>query len=92
MGQQRYTDVFRREAVRQVIEKGHAVKDVAERLGISSWSLYAWLRKARAGSGTGARLANKDEEIRRLRGELKRVTEERNILRKAAAYFAKASG
>ena len=84
MGQQRYTDEFRREAVRQVIEKGHAVKDVAERLGVSSWSLYEWLRKARAGSGPGARLANKDEEIRRLRGELKRVTEERNILKKAA--------
>ena len=53
MGQQRYTDEFRREAVRQVIEKGHAVKDVAERLGVSSWSLYEWLRKARAGSGPG---------------------------------------
>lgn len=64
MGQQRYTDEFRREAVRQVVEKGHAVKDVAERLGV----------------------------IQRLRHELKRVTEERNILKKAAAYFAKASG
>ena len=92
MGQQRFTDEFRREAVRQVIEKGHAVKDVAERLGVSSWSLYEWLRKARAEGGAGVRLVNKDEEIRRLRRELKRVTEERDILRKAAAYFAKASG
>ena len=53
MGQQRYTDEFRREAVRQVIEKGHAVKDVAERLGVSTHSLYEWLRKARAVSGPG---------------------------------------
>jgi transposase len=92
MGQQRYTEEFRREAVRQVVEKGHPVKDVAARLGMSSWSLYEWVRKAGPGSPPGNRLANKDDEIRRLRDELKRVTEERNILKKAAAYFAKASG
>ena len=91
MGQQRYTDEFRREAVRQVTERGHAVKDVAERLGMSSYSLYEWLRKARATTGTSSHPTNKDEEIRRLRRELKLVTEERNILKKAAAYFAKAS-
>jgi len=91
MGQQRYTEEFRREAVRQVVEKGHAVKEVAGRLGVSSWSLYEWVRKA-GPPPTASRLANKDDEIRRLRHELKRVTEERNILKKAAAYFAKASG
>ncbi|HJN44301.1 MAG TPA: transposase, partial [Vicinamibacterales bacterium] len=48
MGQQRYTDEFRLEAVRQVTEKGHAVKDVAERLGVSTYSLYEWVRKHRA--------------------------------------------
>ena len=93
MGQQRYTDEFRREAVRQVTEKGHPVREVAERLGMSTYSLYGWIKKYGAANGAQAsRLANKDDEIRRLRGELKRVTEERNILRKAAAYFAKASG
>ena len=39
MGQQRYTDEFKREAVRQVTEKGHPVKEVAERLGMSTYSL-----------------------------------------------------
>jgi transposase len=93
MGQARYTDEFKREAVRQVTEKGHPVKEVAERLGMSTYSLYEWKRKYGPGNGAGAsRLANKDDEIRRLRTELKRMTEERNILRKAAAYFAKASG
>ena len=93
MGQVRYTDEFKQEAVRQVTEKGHPVKEVAERLGVSSHSLYEWIRKYRPATGTKTRqLANKDDEIRRLRAELKRVTEERNILRKAAAYFAKASG
>ena len=93
MGQQRYTDEFKREAVRQVTEKGHPVKEVAERLGMSIYSLYEWIKKhGRANGAQASRLANKDDEIRRLRSELKRVTEERNILRKAAAYFAKASG
>ena len=93
MGRERYTEEFRREAIRQVTENGHAVKEVAERLGVSTYSLYEWIRKYGASSGTQAsRLANKDDEIRRLRAELKRVTEERNILKKAAAYFAKSSG
>ena len=92
MGQQRYTDEFKREAVRQVTEKGHPVREVAERLGMSTYSLYEWIKKYGPAHGAQAsRLANKDDEIRRLRTELKRVTEERNILKKAAAYFAKAS-
>ena len=79
--------------MRQVAEKGHPVKEVAERLGVSNYSLYEWIRKYGSAAGTKAsQLANKDDEIRKLRAELKRVTEERNILRKAAAYFAKASG
>ncbi len=93
MGHQRYTDEFRIEAVRQVTEKGHPVREVADRLGVSSHSLYQWVKKYGRANGTQAsRIANKDDEVRRLRAELKRVTEERNILRKAAAYFAKASG
>ena len=94
MGRARYTDEFKQEAVRQVMEKGHPVKEVAERLGVSSHSIYEWIRQYRpAATGTKARqLTNKDDEILRLRAELKRVTEERNILRKAAAYFAKVSG
>ena len=68
-------------------------REVAERLGVSSHSLYEWIRQYRPATGTKAyQLTNKDDEIRSLRAELKRVTEERTILRKAAAYFAKASG
>jgi transposase len=66
------------------------VADVAGRLGISSThSLYAWLKRY------GAQNGQHDEqqaEARRLKAELKRVTEERDILKKAAAYFAKVSG
>ncbi len=93
MGQPRYTDEFKQEAVRQIIEKEHPVAEVAKRLGVSTFSLYEWMKKYGPVKGASSmRAASKDDEIRRLRAELKRVTEERNILKKAAAYFAKTSG
>lgn len=88
----RYAEEFRVEAVKQVTERGHAVADVAARLGISIHSLYAW--KKRYGKPVAARQADDDQyaEMRRLKAELRRVTEERDILKKAATYFAKQSG
>ncbi len=41
----RYTEEFKREAVKQVIERGYSVADVAQRLGTTAHSLYAWLKK-----------------------------------------------
>ena len=93
MGKARYTDEFKQEAIRQILEKGHRVAEVSERLGVSCYSLYLWMKRYGPGkSASSMRTAGKDEEIRRLRAELRRVTEERNILKKAAAYFAKTSG
>lgn len=93
MAKQHYTEEFRLEAIRQVTEKGHPASEVAERLGISAKSLYTWLKKD--GGVRGVRSARKldssAEENRRLKAELKRVTEERDILKKAAAYFARTS-
>ena len=88
----RYAEAFRVEAVKQVTERGHAVADVAARLGISIHSLYAW--KKRYGKPVASRQADDDQqaEMRRLKAELRRVTEERDILKKAATYFAKQSG
>lgn len=93
MPKQHYTEEFRLEAVRQVTEKGYPVTQVAERLGVASKTLYLWVRKASGEPKTraGARLENTQEEVRRLKAELRRVTEERDILKKAAAYFARAS-
>lgn len=85
---QRFTDEFKAEAVRQVTERGYSVADVSDRLGISTKSLYLWLRKAK---GKGRPDAS-ELEIARLKSELRRVEEERDILKKAAAYFAKVSG
>ena len=47
MVQVRFTEEFRQEAVRQVVERGHPVAEVAARLGVSQHSLYAWLKKHR---------------------------------------------
>lgn len=92
MSGKRYTDEFKVEAVRQVTERGHKVYDVASRLGITTHSLYSWIRKAGKDKAAPQRALEEAAEVRRLKSELKRVTEERDILKKAAAYFAKTSG
>jgi len=65
---------------------------VAERLGISIHSIYAWTKHYSIPEGERKAQDAQADEMRRLKAELKRVTEERDILRKAAAYFAKTSG
>ena len=92
MSSKRYTDEFKVEAVRQVLERGYPVKDVAKRLGVSPYSLYEWLKTHRKAPAQRVETQNLSAENQRLRAELKRVTEERDILKKAAAYFAKVSG
>jgi transposase len=88
MGKQLYTEDFKRDAVRQVIERGYSVTEVSERLGVSAHSLYAWVKRF---SGPPDKTGKDDPpaEIRRLKRELMRVTEERDILKKATVYFAK---
>jgi transposase len=81
-----FTDEFKRDAVAQITERGYPVAEVSQRLGVSPHSLYAWKKKFSKPSGDeGDQVA----EIRRLKKELARVTEERDILKKATAYFAK---
>jgi transposase len=91
MSQQRYTPEFKDEAVRQVTEKGHPVQEVADRLGVSSHSLYKWVRGVRPSKEEqrADELLETKKEVLRLRSELRRAQEERDILKKAAAYFAR---
>jgi transposase len=93
MSNRKYTEEFKSEAIRQVTERGYKVQEVCERLGISSKSLYLWLRLARGSKGKHSQGSDSElrQEIGRLRAELKRAEEERDILKKATAYFAKAS-
>jgi len=70
-----------------VVEKGYSVPDVSKRLGISDKSLYYWVSKAKVPASQFTEQA----EIRQLKAEVKRLTEERNILKEAAVYFASES-
>ena len=89
MSNQRYPEEFKIEAVKQVTERGFPVSEVARRLGVTTHSLYAW--KAKFGGSDVVQRVTQDQsaEIRRLQSQVKRLTEERDILKKAAAYFAK---
>jgi transposase len=94
MGREKYSAEFKDEAIKQVTDRGYPASTVAERLGISRESLYQWL-KAAGVSSRAVRAAkvdqDKDREIAVLKAQIKRLEEERDILKKAAAYFARES-
>ena len=69
----------------QITERGYPVAEVSQRLGVSQHSIYAWKKKFSRPSGGD----DKDAEIRRLKRDLVRVAEERDVLKKATAYFAR---
>jgi transposase len=76
--------------VQQITVRGYPVREVSRRLGVSSHSLYKWLRLfAEPAPKVGS--IDHEAENRRLKRELSRVTEERDILKKATAYFARES-
>lgn len=84
MSKQRYPEEFKTEAVKQITERGHKVADVSARLGVSQHSLYQWIKVHRVPAAERQVQGSQSDELRRLKAELKRVTEERDILKKAA--------
>jgi transposase len=92
-----YTAEFKREAVQLSEQPGASVVKMAKDLGVSSHSLYAWQKAAKAqGSlafpGHGKiSLTAEQEENRRLKRELELVKQERDILKKAVGFFARES-
>lgn len=94
MSSQRFSPKFKDEAVRQIIERGYSVAEVSERLGVSSHSLYKWVKAVTPNTKEqhSQELIEAKSEILKLRGELQRTKEERDILKKAAAYFAREPG
>ena len=83
MNQKRFPEEFKIEAVRQIAERGHPVAEVSARLGVSTHSLYKWMKEQQMPPGQRQEQLSQTEELRRLKAELKRVTEERDILKKA---------
>ncbi|WP_343177530.1 IS3 family transposase [Pseudomonas sp. 4810-S13] len=82
MSNQRYPEEFKIQAVNQVTEKQLPVSEVAARLGVSVHSLYAWIKRYTKPQEQRVQEDDQSAELRRLRAELKRVTEERDILKK----------
>ncbi len=91
MSSHRYSPEFKDEAVRQVTDRGYSVKEVSARLGVSSHSLYKWVKAAKPSKEEerSDELLEAKHENLKLRAELRRTKEERDILKKAAAYFAR---
>jgi len=89
MSRQYFTPEFKEEAVRQVTQRGYSVVEVAERVGVSSHSLYKWVRAAKAADPASDEQSQAKLEIQKLKAENRRLREERDILKKAAAFFAR---
>jgi|TARA_R110000851_G_scaffold73979_1_gene163107 transposase len=92
MSTARFTEEFKLEAVKQVTEQQRPVAEVAGRLGVSTHSIYAWVKRYSKSEHQRDQDDVQTAELKRLRAEVNRLTEERDILKKAAAYFAKQSG
>jgi transposase len=90
----RFSEEFKRDAVRLVVEEGYTLKAAATAVGVSDQSLRAWHAKYAPrpeACGENATVEELREENKRLRKELRRAELEREILKKATAYFAKES-
>lgn len=89
----RFDDDFKAQAVRLVLDEGQSVTAVARDLDLTRTALHNWVEQARAdrsGGKTGLTTAER-EELVRLRKALRIAEEERDILKKATAFFAKQS-
>jgi transposase len=91
MSSKRYAEEFKVEAVKQITERHYPVAGVSARLGVSQHSLYKWVKQYSQPEPVRCEAQSQQAQLRDLKAELKRVTEERDILKKAAAYFARES-
>jgi transposase len=89
----RYTLEFKREAIR-LVQGGQTVSSAAKTLGLSDQTLHNWLKAEAAGrlrEVAGKAISAEQMEIARLKAELAKARMERDILKKAAVYFARES-
>jgi transposase len=83
-----YNPDFKTEAVALVVKQGYSVEKAATNLGISESALRKWLHKAQALGLDPKASEPLEKELRELKRELERTRQERDILKKAMAYFA----
>jgi transposase len=90
----RYTKEFKLEAVKLVTEQGYTQAEAAKNLGIEAKNLNRWVHEPRISAvrnGLKVQLTEEQKELQQLRKEVKRLKMEREILKKAAAFFANES-
>ena len=90
---QDYTTEFRDRAVSMVISSEKSTAQIAKELGMNATTLYSWVSKVKSVNSTKDEPNNTElfDDIKRLKKELAEVKEQRDILKKATAYFAKES-
>ncbi len=88
----KYTPEFKLQAVQMMTDQGLSVAEVARRIGVSESRLHDWKTAVRTGGATAfpgsGHQTPVEDELRRLRAEVKRLGTERDILKKATAFFA----
>lgn len=90
--EKQYPLEFKQSAVRLAIDSKNKVVQTAQELGVNVKTLHTWIRQYTKPKETIVREMDYNvDEVRRLKQELVRVTQERDLLKKAAAYFAKES-
>jgi len=85
-----YTSEFKESAIKLALDSDETIPQIAKNLGVNPNTLYTWVHNASKPKGNNrvAKKENQDDEIKHLKKQVLRLTQERDILKKAAAYFA----
>ena len=93
MGKQdRFTGEFKRDAVAQVVDRGYPVREVAERLGVSTKSIYTWQKQFSRPAKVIQEVDAQADEIRRLKRDLARVTDLSQTRKQSGRLFSRRMG
>jgi transposase len=87
----RYTDEFKAEAVKLIVEEGYSISQAARNLDINTNMLCRWKNELTGNTAQRKQAADEKEEIRQLQEEVRQLKLEKEILKKATAFFAKES-